>query len=91
MNGEGELDWISPAEPYKSTTAVRVCRLDELKARAREQGWTIDLGMEIRWSDADSVVEAAIAALQSQQIAIPVARHRTSVARYQLVSAPLRR
>ncbi len=40
------LDWISPAERLKSLPPYVFARLDELKARAREQGLDlIDLGM----------------------------------------------
>jgi len=40
------LDWISPAERLKTLPPYVFARLDELKARAREQGLDlIDLGM----------------------------------------------
>ncbi|MBD1941602.1 LL-diaminopimelate aminotransferase, partial [Coleofasciculus sp. FACHB-712] len=40
------LDWISPAERLQSLPPYVFARLDELKARAREQGLDlIDLGM----------------------------------------------
>lgn len=61
------LDWISPADRLQALPPYVFARLDELKARAREQGLDlIDLGM----GNPDGptpvpVVEAAIKALQN--------------------------
>lgn len=62
-----KLDWISPADRIKSLPAYVFARLDELKARAREQGLDlIDLGMgNPDGATPQPVVEAAIAALQN--------------------------
>jgi LL-diaminopimelate aminotransferase len=61
------LDWISPAERIKTLPPYVFARLDELKARAREQGLDlIDLGMgNPDGATPTPVVEAAIAALQN--------------------------
>lgn len=61
------LDWISPAERIQSLPQYVFARLDELKARAREQGLDlIDLGMgNPDGATPQLVVEAAIAALQN--------------------------
>ena len=61
------LNWISPAERIKSLPPYVFARLDELKARAREQGLDlIDLGMgNPDGATPQPVVEAAIAALQN--------------------------
>lgn len=61
------LDWISPAERLKTLPPYVFARLDELKARAREQGLDlIDLGMgNPDGPTPQPVVEAAIAALQN--------------------------
>ncbi|MBO1352011.1 MAG: aspartate aminotransferase [Hormoscilla sp. GUM202] len=61
------LDWISPAERLKSLPPYVFARLDELKARAREQGLDlIDLGMgNPDGATPQPVVEAAIGALQN--------------------------
>jgi LL-diaminopimelate aminotransferase len=62
-----KLDWISPADRLQALPPYVFARLDELKARAREQGLDlIDLGM----GNPDGptpvpVVEAAIKALQN--------------------------
>lgn len=60
------LDWITPAERLKTLPAYVFARLDELKARAREQGLDlIDLGMgNPDGSAPEPVIQAAIAALQ---------------------------
>ncbi|MDX2228062.1 MAG: aspartate aminotransferase [Leptolyngbyaceae cyanobacterium bins.349] len=59
-------DWITPADRLKTLPAYVFARLDELKARAREQGLDlIDLGMgNPDGATPQPVVEAAIAALQ---------------------------
>lgn len=61
------LDWISPAERLQSLPPYVFARLDELKARAREQGLDlIDLGMGNPDGPAPQpVIDAAIAALQN--------------------------
>lgn len=61
------LDWISPAERLRALPPYVFARLDELKARAREQGLDlIDLGMgNPDGPTPQPVVEAAIAALQN--------------------------
>jgi LL-diaminopimelate aminotransferase len=60
------LDWISPADRLSALPPYVFARLDELKARAREQGLDlIDLGMgNPDGPTPQPVVEAAIAALQ---------------------------
>lgn len=60
------LDWISPASRLSKLPPYVFARLDELKARAREQGLDlIDLGMgNPDGSAPQPVIEAAIAALQ---------------------------
>jgi LL-diaminopimelate aminotransferase len=62
-----KLDWITPAERVSALPAYVFARLDELKARAREQGLDlIDLGMGNPDGPAPQpVIEAAIAALQN--------------------------
>mgnify|MGYP003406560624 FL=1 len=61
------LDWISRAERLDALPPYVFARLDELKARAREQGLDlIDLGMgNPDGSAPQPVIEAAIAALQN--------------------------
>ncbi len=61
------LDWISPSERIQALPPYVFARLDELKARAREQGLDlIDLGMgNPDGATPQPVVEAAIAALQN--------------------------
>lgn len=61
------LDWISPADRLQSLPPYVFARLDELKARAREQGLDlIDLGMgNPDGATPAPVVEAAIAALKN--------------------------
>jgi LL-diaminopimelate aminotransferase len=61
------LDWIAPAERIQALPPYVFARLDELKARAREQGLDlIDLGMgNPDGATPHPVVEAAIAALQN--------------------------
>jgi LL-diaminopimelate aminotransferase len=61
------MDWISPAERLQALPPYVFARLDELKARAREQGLDlIDLGMgNPDGSAPQPVIEAAIAALQN--------------------------
>ncbi|MEB3336290.1 MAG: aspartate aminotransferase [Leptolyngbyaceae bacterium] len=61
------LDWISPAERLRVLPPYVFARLDELKARAREQGLDlIDLGMgNPDGATPQPVVDAAIAALQN--------------------------
>ncbi len=61
------LDWISPADRLKALPPYVFARLDELKARAREQGLDlIDLGMgNPDGSAPQPAIEAAIAALQN--------------------------
>lgn len=60
------LDWITPADRLKSLPPYVFARLDELKARVREQGVDlIDLGMgNPDGPTPQPVVEAAMAALQ---------------------------
>ena len=61
------LDWISPADRLQALPPYVFARLDELKARAREQGLDlIDLGMGNPDGPAPQpVIEAAIAALHN--------------------------
>jgi len=61
------MDWISPAERLQALPPYVFARLDELKARAREQGLDlIDLGMgNPDGSAPEPVIEAAIAALKN--------------------------
>jgi LL-diaminopimelate aminotransferase len=61
------LDWISPAQRLQKLPPYVFARLDELKARAREQGLDlIDLGMGNPDGPAPQpVIDAAIAALQN--------------------------
>jgi LL-diaminopimelate aminotransferase len=61
------LDWITPARRLSALPPYVFARLDELKARAREQGLDlIDLGMGNPDGSAPApVIEAAIAALQN--------------------------
>jgi LL-diaminopimelate aminotransferase len=61
------LDWITPAERIKKLPPYVFARLDELKAKAREQGLDlIDLGMgNPDGATPQPVVDAAIAALQN--------------------------
>jgi LL-diaminopimelate aminotransferase len=61
------LDWISRAERLSALPPYVFARLDELKARAREQGLDlIDLGMgNPDGSAPQPVIDAAIAALQN--------------------------
>ncbi|MFW6358718.1 MAG: aspartate aminotransferase [Chroococcales cyanobacterium] len=63
------LDWIVPAKRLSDLPPYVFARLDELKARAREQGLDlIDLGMGNPDGSAhQSVIDAAIAALQNPQ------------------------
>jgi LL-diaminopimelate aminotransferase len=60
------LDWITPADRLRALPPYVFARLDELKARAREQGLDlIDLGMgNPDGATPQPVIEAAIAALQ---------------------------
>lgn len=60
------LEWITPADRLSALPPYVFARLDELKARAREQGLDlIDLGMgNPDGATPQPVVEAAIAALQ---------------------------
>ncbi|MEO0967121.1 MAG: aspartate aminotransferase [Cyanobacteria bacterium J06639_18] len=62
------LNWIAPAERIQKLPPYVFARLDELKAKAREQGLDlIDLGMgNPDGATPQSVVEAAIEALQNQ-------------------------
>ncbi|AFZ20184.1 aspartate aminotransferase [Allocoleopsis franciscana] len=62
-----KLDWITPAQRVSALPPYVFARLDELKARAREQGLDlIDLGMGNPDGPAPQpVIEAAIAALQN--------------------------
>lgn len=62
-----KLDWISPAQRLQQLPQYVFARLDELKARAREQGLDlIDLGMgNPDGATPQPVVDAAIAALQN--------------------------
>lgn len=61
------LSWISPAERIKALPPYVFARLDELKAKAREQGLDlIDLGMgNPDGATPQPVVDAAVAALQN--------------------------
>ena len=61
------LDWISPADRLQTLPPYVFARLDELKARAREQGLDlIDLGMgNPDGATPQPVVEAAAAAIQN--------------------------
>ncbi|MDX2244613.1 MAG: aspartate aminotransferase [Leptolyngbyaceae cyanobacterium bins.302] len=61
------LDWITPADRLKILPPYVFARLDELKARAREQGLDlIDLGMgNPDGATPEPVVEAAIEALRN--------------------------
>jgi LL-diaminopimelate aminotransferase len=61
------LNWINPAERIKKLPAYPFARLDELKAKAREQGLDlIDLGMgNPDGATPQPVIDAAIAALQN--------------------------
>ncbi len=61
------LDWITPADRLSTLPPYVFARLDELKARAREQGLDlIDLGMGNPDGSAPGpVIEAAIAALKN--------------------------
>ncbi|MDJ0772066.1 MAG: aspartate aminotransferase [Mastigocoleus sp. MO_167.B18] len=62
------LNWIAPAERIQKLPPYVFARLDELKAKAREQGLDlIDLGMgNPDGATPQPVVEAAIKALQNQ-------------------------
>lgn len=61
------MNWISPAQRIQTLPPYVFARLDELKARAREQGLDlIDLGMgNPDGATPQPVVEAAIAAIQN--------------------------
>jgi LL-diaminopimelate aminotransferase len=61
------LDWTSPADRLQTLPPYVFARLDELKARAREQGLDlIDLGMgNPDGATPQPVVEAAVAAIQN--------------------------
>jgi LL-diaminopimelate aminotransferase len=61
------LDWITPADRLSALPPYVFARLDELKARARDQGLDlIDLGMgNPDGATPQPIVEAAIAALQN--------------------------
>lgn len=61
------LDWISPADRLKALPPYVFARLDELKARAREQGLDlIDLGMgNPDGATPPPIVDAAIEALKN--------------------------
>ncbi|MEA5571466.1 aspartate aminotransferase [Calothrix sp. UHCC 0171] len=61
------LNWINPAERIKKLPAYPFARLDELKAKAREQGLDlIDLGMgNPDGATPQPVIEAAVRALQN--------------------------
>jgi LL-diaminopimelate aminotransferase len=61
------LDWISPAERVQALPPYVFARLDELKARAREQGLDlIDLGMgNPDGATPQPVIDSAIQALQN--------------------------
>ncbi|NJN22416.1 MAG: aspartate aminotransferase [Leptolyngbya sp. RL_3_1] len=63
------LDWIQPADRLRSLPPYVFARLDELKARAREQGLDlIDLGMGNPDGPTPSpVIEAAMVAIQDSQ------------------------
>lgn len=62
-----KLDWLNPADRVASLPPYVFARLDELKARAREQGLDlIDLGMgNPDGATPQPIVDAAIAALQN--------------------------
>lgn len=62
-----KLDWIAPADRLQALPPYVFARLDELKARAREQGLDlIDLGMgNPDGSAPEPVIEAAITALRN--------------------------
>ena len=62
-----KLDWISPADRIQALPPYVFARLDELKARAREQGLDlIDLGMgNPDGATPQPVVEAAVKAIQN--------------------------
>jgi LL-diaminopimelate aminotransferase len=62
-----KMDWISPADRLKGLPPYVFARLDELKARAREQGLDlIDLGMgNPDGPTPEPVVESAIRALKN--------------------------
>ena len=64
------LDWISPAKRLQALPPYVFARLDELKARAREQGLDlIDLGMGNPDGPApQAAIEAAISALRDPSI-----------------------
>ncbi|MEC4982999.1 MAG: aspartate aminotransferase [Oscillatoria sp. PMC 1068.18] len=64
-----KLDWIAPAKRLSALPPYVFARLDELKARAREQGLDlIDLGMgNPDGSAPQPVIEAAIAAFSHAQ------------------------
>ncbi|PAX51466.1 aspartate aminotransferase [Brunnivagina elsteri] len=61
------LNWINPAERIKKLPAYPFARLDELKAKAREQGLDlIDLGMgNPDGATPQPVIDAAVKALQN--------------------------
>ncbi len=61
------LDWITTADRLQTLPPYVFARLDELKARAREQGLDlIDLGMgNPDGATPQPVVEAAVAAIQN--------------------------
>ncbi len=67
MNLDMNLDWIKPADRLRALPPYVFARLDELKARAREQGLDlIDLGMgNPDGATPQPVVDAAIAALRN--------------------------
>lgn len=62
-----KLEWLQPADRLRTLPPYVFARLDELKARAREQGLDlIDLGMgNPDGATPEPVVEAAIAALKN--------------------------
>lgn len=63
------LDWIAPANRLQALPPYVFARLDELKARAREQGLDlIDLGMgNPDGPTPQPIIEAAVAALQNPE------------------------
>ncbi|MGD1903929.1 MAG: aspartate aminotransferase [Geitlerinemataceae cyanobacterium] len=63
------VDWIEPADRVQALPPYVFARLEELKARAREQGLDlIDLGMgNPDGATPTPIVEAAVAALQDSQ------------------------
>jgi LL-diaminopimelate aminotransferase len=67
INRIRKMDWISPADRLKALPPYVFARLDELKARAREQGLDlIDLGMgNPDGPTPEPVVESAIRALKN--------------------------